>query len=220
MISKLVIIGLILIWAVVLLPDVYARIASSRRRDTIRSFNQQLSSLGRSAPVSRPDNVIEFRSRLVSPLAPLTPAAPEATAPPAPEPEPPGRPAPALRATAGPTGSPRAVRRAPVTAGDRRPARPVSPALRKRRQDVLMVLGAAALLTLLATMSFGGIFLFLHVVSDLLLAAYLVLLQRATASPQAAPRRRVARIRPPAGLPGALAPLGRTADLEPRRIAN
>jgi hypothetical protein len=107
-----------------------------------------------------------------------------------------------------------------VTAGDRRPARPVSPALRKRRQDVLMVLGAAALLTLLATMSFGGIFLFLHVVSDLLLAAYLVLLQRATASPQAAPRRRVARIRPPAGLPGALAPLGRTADLEPRRIAN
>jgi hypothetical protein len=50
--------------------------------------------------------------------------------------------------------------------------------VRKRRQDVLIALGAAALLTLLATVAFGGVFLYLHLVADILMAAYLIALQR------------------------------------------
>ena len=53
-----------------------------------------------------------------------------------------------------------------------------SRAVRKRRQDVLIALGAAALLTLLATVAFGGVFLYLHLVADILMAAYLIALQR------------------------------------------
>lgn len=141
MISKLVIVGLVLVWGAVLLPDLLSRISKGRRSDTIRSFNTQLSSLGRSAPVQRGDNVIDLRSR---------------------------RPAPVVA-----TGRVGTVGSAP---------RPVSAATRKRRQDVLVALGAAALVTLLATVAFGGVFLYIHLACDVAMAAYLIALQRAGAA--------------------------------------
>jgi hypothetical protein len=46
----------------------------------------------------------------------------------------------------------------------------------QRRQDVIVALSAAALLTLLATVAFGGAILYLHLLVDLLFVAYLGLL--------------------------------------------
>lgn len=156
MISTLVIVGLALVWAVVLLPDLVARVSRGRRGDTIRSFNTQLSSLGRSSPVSS-DNVIELRARKSAGRRPtrdgvlVSPGLAE-------------------------------VRSAPTTrtvqAGAVGGTSSASRAVRKRRQDVLIALGAAALLTLLATVAFGGVFLYLHLVADILMAAYLIALQR------------------------------------------
>lgn len=215
MISTLVLVGLGLVWAVVLLPDLVARISRVRKADTIRTFNHQLSSLGRSAPVDRRDarptsggagavlrrgsvgrpsmgrssmgDVIDLRSRLRA----RTGAQTARTAPVA---------VPEVTAT-NLAGAPR----------------PVSAGLRKRRQDVLFGLGAAALLTLLATVAFGGVFLYLHLFADVLMACYLVALQRVGATRPAASR--------PAA-PIAPRPLEFTADaarsgeLQPRRIAN
>jgi hypothetical protein len=90
-------------------------------------------------------------------------------------------------------------------------AQPVPMSVRKRRQEVLTVLGAAAVLTLLCTVAFGGLFLVLHIVADILLVTYLVLLaqvNQAAAAPTAAP---VSALRP--------ATVGR-ATPAPRRIAN
>ncbi len=200
MISALVIIGLIVVWSIVLLPDLLSRISTTRRGDTIRSFNSQLSSLGRSAPVGRDSNVIDLRGRMAHQAGNGNRSATGRS--------PSGHDLGSLSAVAPRSGN------APTGA---RP-RAVSPAVRKRRQDVLLALGAAALLTLLATLSFGGVFLYLHLLADLLLAGYLVLLQRAVAS-RPAPQRMTGATRV-----GALAPLGgpaaRVSALEPRRIAN
>ncbi|MCP4435524.1 MAG: hypothetical protein GY812_08520 [Actinomycetia bacterium] len=190
MIPILVILGLAVVWAIVLFPDVFRWVSNNRRGDTIRSFNNQLSSLRHSSPVGRGDNVIDLRDRMV------------ATA----------RPAGSVTGSAG---------RGPAGA-DSRP-RPASPAMRKRRQDVLVALGSAALLTLLATLAFGSAFLYLHLLVDALLVGYLVLLQRVVALGQPVRRPRE-RTKPSAGSMGQLAPLsgpmGRTHTVEPRRIAN
>lgn len=207
MISTLVLVGLVLVWAVVLLPDLFARISRGRKGDTIRSFNTQLSSLGRSAPVhrdspSRPvrdssargnvaplSNVIDLRSRRGSGVAgPPRASTPSGTS---------------------------------TTVGG---VRQVSASTRKRRQDVLVSLGAAALLTLLATVAFGGVFLYVHLMADLLMAAYLVALQRLGAA--RAPQRPHAHVSP--GLTANLTPLdlhrgpapAPARALQPRRIAN
>ncbi len=65
-------------------------------------------------------------------------------------------------------------------------ARPVSPAVRRRRQEVLTVLGAAAVLTLLCSVAFGGPFLLLFLLSAGLLVTYVVLLHQVTNAPAAA----------------------------------
>ncbi len=211
MISILVLVGLAVVWAIVIFPDVVRWISNNRRGDTIRTFNSQLSSLGRSNAV-RDNNVIDLRDRMVSPVGP-------------------GNARRAPNRVLQPVGS------APRTgaAGDRtqrtpgphaaaaRPAqpRPVSPAVRKRRQDVLVALGAACLLTLLATIAFGPVFLYLHLLADALLVGYLVALQRTITGGATGPRH---------ARHGSLAPLSgpvRSDDLvvrpqvvEPRRIAN
>jgi hypothetical protein len=140
-VTTLVFLGLAVVWAIVLLPELMRKVAGSRHSDTIRSFNQQLSVLDRSGGRSAGrSNVIDLRSRANTP-----------------------------RPTAA--------------------ARPVPPSVRKRRQEVLTVLGSAAVLTLLCTVAFGGPFLLLHIVADLLLVTYLVLLVQAT---NQAPATRVA----------------------------
>lgn len=71
---------------------------------------------------------------------------------------------------------------------------------RRRRRDVLFALGGAALVTLMLAVVAGGMFLWLHLAVDVLLATYVVLLVR---SQQLASERR-AKVRylgGPVGMP-------------------
>lgn len=180
-VTTLVFLGLAVLWAVVLLPEVIRKVSGSRRSsDSIRSFNRQLSVLDRSGRTAtrssgRPamggrSNVIDLRDRQ--------------------------RPSAAVTA-----------RQAPA----------VAPSVRRRRQEVLTVLGVAALLTLLCTVAFGGPFLVIHLICAALLVGYIALLNTAN---KAAPAHQVA--------PGMgrypqtpLAPVGnvRTEPMR-RRVAN
>jgi hypothetical protein len=167
--SKLIIVGLIIVWGIVLLPDVLQRLSRTRRSDSIRSFSSQLSSLGRTNGNKRShDNVIDLRTRssLNRPVA-----APRPTAP-----------ARLMSAPVTPT--------RPVGAPQRRPGpqptgdgpRAVPSEVRRRRQEVLMTLGSAAVLTLLAAVAIGGpLLLLVHLFIDVLLVTYLVLLAQVTA---------------------------------------
>jgi hypothetical protein len=101
-------------------------------------------------------------------------------------------------------------------------ARPVSPAVRKRRQEVLTVLGATSVLSLLCTVAFGGPFLLLFLVAAGLLVTYVVLLYQASNAPAPAVRTRDGYAvggsgRPAAGEFGAV---GRVTPVSARRIAN
>ena len=164
--STLVLTGLAVVWAIVLAPAALRRVADLRRVDPVSSFNRQMSSLHRPGA-----------ARVVG-----RPAAGRQSAP-------------ARPVGARPTGS--APRRRDANVIDLRahaPARPrVSPAARKRRQDVLVMLGAAAVLTLLCTVAFGGPFLLLHLLADALLVSYVVMLNRTAQAPVRQHRPVVAR---------------------------
>lgn len=205
MISTLVIVGLVLVWAVVLLPDLLARVSRSRRSDTIRSFNTQLSSLGRSAPVQRGDNVIDLRTRANTARSATRNSVLASRGIPSPYV---GR---AGHSSARPVNGTEPKPLAPVAG-----VRPVSRVVRKRRQDVLIALGAAAVLTLLATVAFGGLFLYLHLIADILMAAYLVALQRVIT------RQGAERASVPLGMsPGRSAVSTLTPrSMQPQQIAN
>ena len=152
-VTTLIFLGLAVVWAVVLLPELVRKVAGSRHSDTIRSFNQQLSVLDRSgSPSPRLDE-----SRPPGAAWTLQRHRPDA----------PGR---DVRRSA-PTRSAAAVA-------------PVSPWVRKRRQDVLIGLGSVAVLTLICTVAFGGAFLVLHLLADLLLVAYLVALAQVRQAPR------------------------------------
>ena len=129
-VTTLVFLGLAVVWAIVLLPELVRKAAGSRHSDTIRSFNQQLSVLDRSGGRDAPgrSNVIDLRSR--------------------------------------------------DDRSERAAAPQVPASVRKRRQEVLTVLGSAAVLTLVCTVAFGGAFLLLHLVADVLLITYVVLLNQ------------------------------------------
>lgn len=129
-VTTLVFLGLAVVWAIVLLPEVVRKVAGSRHSDTIRSFNQQLSVLDRSGGAAPRSNVIDLRSRRNEP-------------------------------------------------GARPVAAQVPMSVRKRRQEVITALAAAAVLTLLCTVAFGGAFLVLHLLADALLVTYLVLVNQA-----------------------------------------
>lgn len=203
--SKLIIAGLVVVWAVVLLPDVLRRLSHGRRSDTIGSFRSQLSSLGRtngshghglsatlgnslSSTRTSVSNVIDLRTR-----------APQ-------------------------TADDLVVRRPPrVNVPSPSAPRAVSPRVRKRRQDVLVTLGSAVGLTLLATVAFGGAFLYLQLLADVLLIAYLLLLAQVTgvqpSVPAAQPRREeLAPLGPLDSL--RTGSVGAATPLEPRRLAN
>jgi hypothetical protein len=74
----------------------------------------------------------------------------------------------------------------------------------QRRQDVIVGLGAASLLTFLATLAFGGPLLFLHLLVDVALLAYLGLVLQATRRNQE--RAEVAYLNPSPRLTGAVVP--------------
>lgn len=175
--TTLVFLGLAVVWAIVLLPEVARKFSGRRRSDTIRSFNEQLSVLDRSGRSGAGDG-----SNVVS----LRPGRPPAAAP------------------------------APVV---------VPASVRRRRQEVITVLGAAAMLTLLCTVAFGGPFLVLHLLADVLLVTYLVLVNQANqaAARSAVPAHRASLGHGPTRRVGAdqglrTATVGRAAPV--RRVAN
>ena len=184
--TTLVFLGLAVLWAIVLLPELLRKLSGVRSSDSIRSFNQQLSVLDRSGARPSGSNVIDLRAPRSRASAPA---------------ERRGRPAPDRARTGRPrTAAPRSA---------------PSPAMRKRRQEVITVLASAAALTLLCAVAFGlTAFVLLHVVADILLVAYLVLLSqanqavRAPAPGTARDDRHVVRTSPMASVPQA------------RRVAN
>lgn len=199
--TTLVFLGLAVVWAVVLLPEVLRKLAGSRRSDSIRSFNHQLSVLDRSgggrAGGARPGAARAPRSNVIDLRSHVDRAATAARA---------ARPARVSTST-------------PLTA-----ATPVPMAVRKRRQDVITSLVAAAVLTLLCTVAFGGtFFLLLHLLADVLLVAYVVALYQVTQGAPAPAAQRRSRPAASAGADVAMdlrtAPVGRTTPAT-RRIAN
>jgi hypothetical protein len=181
-VSTLIFLGLAVVWAIVLLPDLIKKVSGSRHSDSIRSFNHQLSVLHRSEDrTAGRSNVIDLGSR-------------------------------AARRDGG----------SPMTRmGSGAEARRVPPSVRKRRQEVLTALASAAILTLLCTVAFGGPFLLLHIVADVLLVTYVVLLAQAS-QPSAARSGSVAPLGARTSLHDGLqsATVGRVTPSSARRIAN
>lgn len=207
-VSTLVLLGLAVVWAIVLLPEAMKRISKARSGDSIRSFNHQLSSLQRgnphasTAPVRvAPGRVAQGRvaqGRVAQGRGNQRDG---------------GRSSNVIDMRSG-------LARGSVAVGSRSasPAE-VHPAVRRRRQEVLTVLGSASVLTLLCSVAFGGPFLVLFLVSAALLVAYAVALFQVMSSPQTA-----------RNLHGSVDPLRpahlddlhgvRISAVSPRRVAN
>jgi hypothetical protein len=201
--STLIFLVLAVVWAVVLLPEVFRKLSGTRSSDSIRSFNQQLSVLHRSGTrrgadlpgMPRPAGAQRARSNVID-----------------------------LRGRAGSQMDGRAGsqmdRRSGSPVGAASSARPVPMSVRKRRQEVLTVLACAAVLSLVCTVAFGGVFLVPLLLAAGLLVAYVALLAQAN---QTAPRSMGVRdsLVPHSSLPDGLrtATVGR-ATPAPRRIAN
>lgn len=100
-------------------------------------------------------------------------------------------------------------------------AAPVSPAVRRRRQEVLTVLGSASVLTLLCSIAFGGPFMLLFLVAAVLLVAYVIALYQVTNASSASARDLHLH---PAGSPAPRqlreVPGVRVSPVNARRIAN
>lgn len=119
----------------------------TRRNDTMSQFSRNMSSLGR--PQARGFSYTPRRNF----------SAPGFSSP-RPAPRPVQRPSAPARAA-------QSARVAPAVAAQRRSAQA------QRRQEVLMALVAAAVLTFLGAISVGGIFVAIHIVADLAFVAYL-----------------------------------------------
>lgn len=143
-----VLLGLGALWAAVLAPDLLRRFNGRRRGDSIAMFHRHLSGLQRSNPGSVPQiggsNVVPLSSPRSAPRPRPLAGAPRVAAP---------------RPAASPAGG--AARRMTKLEAQR------------RRQDVIVGLGAGALLTFLATVAVSGLFLYVHLLLDLALVAYL-----------------------------------------------
>ncbi|MHB1137553.1 MAG: hypothetical protein ACYC2O_01265 [Microthrixaceae bacterium] len=113
-------------------------------------------------------------------------------------------------------GVPRGPQQRPVAG-----PRPVPMSVRKRRQEVLAVLGCATVLSLLCTVAFSSVFLLPFVASAALLIVYVALLAQLNQAPRQAPARAPQGLAPHSSLPEGLrtATVGR-ATPAPRRIAN
>jgi len=200
-VSTLIFLGLAVVWAIVLLPELLRKLALSRRTDSISSFNQQLSVLHRSG------------NRRGADL--------------------PGMPRPVSLNTQRNAGSSSSSNNEAsnnvIDLRDRTNARPVgmpqqkvSPAMRRRRQDVLVVLASVAVLTLLCTVAFGSIFLLPFVLSASLLVGYVLLLNQTNQSAGFMQQRDHRNgLVPASSLPSALqtSTVGRSTPA-PRRVAN
>jgi hypothetical protein len=154
-----VLLGLAALWVAVLLPDFLKRRGTRRAGDSISNFNRHLSVLERSNPMQGSGR----RSSTIAPSL-ATIARPRRAA------------APVDRSNVVAM-APR--RRAAATVAPSRPGVGMTTSqAQRRRQDVIVGLGAASLLSFLAALSFGGVMLGVHLVIDVLLVAYLVLALR------------------------------------------
>jgi hypothetical protein len=189
--STLIFLGLAVVWAVVLLPEVFRKLSGTRGSDSIRSFNHQLSVLHRSGTrrgadlpgVSRGTSLNSTRSNVID-----------------------------LRRTSGARPTTNTMSAAP---------RPVSTAVRKRRQEVLTVLGCAVVLSLVCTVAFNSVFIVPLFISGVMLVAYVAALAQLNQAPRTAGMRAQQSLAPRSSLPDGLrtATVGR-ATPAPRRIAN
>ena len=230
-----VLLGLGALWVAVLLPDVLRRRNTRRSSDSIASFSRTLSDLGRPAvtspgTASRPSmasNVISMASRRARnnraalggqgipslgdavagvPARPVARTQAERMTR--------NNPRPAARQAGrsqGPSSS-RSVAIPGPAASDqarRRPQRAPRQTAAQRRQELVTGLGAAALLTFLATITFGGAWLAVHLLVDLLFVAYLGLILMVTKQPSARPVTYLSQARP-AQPQAAFAPQRRT----------
>ncbi|MEX0767222.1 MAG: hypothetical protein WD029_01975 [Microthrixaceae bacterium] len=200
-VSTLIFLGLAVVWAIVLLPEVLRKLALSRRTDSISSFNQQLSVLDRSGNRRGAD--------LPGMPRPLRTNSEKSTA--------------SSSSATGLRSNNVIDLRDRKTAGlDGSPPKKVSPAIRRRRQDVLVVLASVAMLMLLCTVAFGSVFLVPFVLSASLLVGYLILLNQSTQSAGVAqPSSHRNGLVPASSLPSALqsSTVGRPRPA-PRRVAN
>ncbi len=192
-VSTLIFLGLAVVWAIVLLPEVLRKLSVGRRTDSIRSFNHQLSVLHRSG------------NRRGADL--------------------PGMPRPvSLNSSSARNSSSNVIDlrdRSNAAAAQTSQAK-ISPSVRRRRQDVLVVLGAIAVLTLLCTVAFGSVFLVPFMLSAALLVGYVFLLNQANQSAGMVQQRaQRSGLVPASSLPSSLqtSTVGR-ATPAPRRVAN
>ena len=192
-VSTLIFLGLAVVWAIVLLPEVLRKLSVGRRTDSIRSFNHQLSVLHRSG------------NRRGADL--------------------PGMPRPvSLNSSSARNSSSNVIDlrdRSNAAAAQTSQAK-ISPSVRRRRQDVLVVLGAIAVLTLICTVAFGSVFLVPFMLSAALLVGYVFLLNQANQSAGMVQQRaQRSGLVPASSLPSSLqtSTVGR-ATPAPRRVAN
>ncbi|MCX6524983.1 MAG: hypothetical protein NTX58_09535 [Actinobacteria bacterium] len=205
-VSTLIFLGLAVVWAIVLLPEVLRKLSVGRRTDSIRSFNHQLSVLNRSGnrrgadlpgmprPVSLNSSSLNSSSARTSSNA---------------------------RNSSNNVIDLRDRSNAPAAGAQTSPAK-ISPSVRRRRQDVLVVLGAIAVLTLLCTVAFGSVFLVPFMLSAALLVGYVFLLNQANQSAGMVQQRaQRSGLVPASSLPGSrqTSTVGR-ATPAPRRVAN
>ena len=198
-VSTLIFLGLAVVWAIVLLPEVLRKLSVGRRSDSIRSFNHQLSVLHRSG------------NRRGADL--------------------PGMPRPVSLNSSSARSSSNArnsssnvidLRDRSNAAGAQPSSAKISPSVRRRRQDVLVVLGAIAVLTLLCTVAFGSVFLVPFMLSAALLVGYVFLLNQANQSAGMVQQRaQRSGLAPSSSLPSNLqtSSVGR-ATPAPRRVAH
>ena len=204
-----VLLGLSALWIAVLLPDFLRRRGTRRSGDSMASFNRHLSILERSNPTSgysnsigsapsSSGNVVSLAMRRRAKRASTGLPMMNTSSPVRPQQGRPQQGRPQQRNQHARTQQPRAARPArPAQQSARvqqprtRPVavptpeksdEPVRSTAQHRRQEILVGLGAAALLTFLATISFGGVWLAVHLLVDLVFVAYLGLVLMFTRS--------------------------------------
>ncbi len=203
-VSTLIFLGLAVVWAIVLLPEVLRKLSVGRRTDSIRSFNHQLSVLHRSG--NRRGADLPGMPRPVS----LNSSSLNSSS--------------ARTSSNARTSSSNVIDlrdRSNAAAAQTSQAK-ISPSVRRRRQDVLVVLGAIAVLTLLCTVAFGSVFLVPFMLSAALLVGYVFLLNQANQSAGMVQQRaQRSGLVPASSLPSSLqtSTVGR-ATPAPRRVAN
>ncbi|KLR60875.1 hypothetical protein IMCC26207_109390 [Actinobacteria bacterium IMCC26207] len=209
-VSTLIFLGLAIVWAIVLLPEVLRKLSVGRRTDSIRSFNHQLSVLHRSG--NRRGADLPGMPRPVSLNSPSLNSSSARTS------------SNARNSSSSRTSSSNVIdlRDRSNAAGAQTSPAKISPSVRRRRQDVLVVLGAIAVLTLLCTVAFGSVFLVPFMLSAALLVGYVFLLNQANQSAGMVQQRaQRSGLVPASSLPSSLqtSTVGR-ATPAPRRVAN